>query len=346
MENLDDYHYVLPLELIAHEPASPRESAKLLVYHTATDTIEHRHIYDLPSLIARVHLVTNDTTVLPARVQGIHEDGTAIELLILVDQGVGEDGTVPALVNRGVKVGEKVRVGTLTFIVLDNREKAMRMSVQEGKEALLSYLTQYGETPLPPYIDSQASEATKRLQYQTVFAEGEASVAAPTASLHFTNDLLTKLTAAGVTISPVTLQVGLGTFAPIFPEHFASGKLHEEHYFVSEASAKAIQTSKVSGRKVLAVGTTMVRTLESAKVSVMAGQGSYGTTDLFIYPPYTFTVPDMLMTNFHVPRSSLMCLVEAFIAHKGSSRRLVSIYEEAIYKHYRFYSFGDAMLIM
>ncbi len=346
MENLDDYHYVLPLELIAHEPASPRESAKLLVYHTATDTIEHRHIYDLPSLIARVHLVTNDTTVLPARVQGIHEDGTAIELLILVDQGVGEDGTVPALVNRGVKVGEKVRVGTLTFIVLDNREKAMRMSVQEGKEALLSYLTQYGETPLPPYIDSQASEATKRLQYQTVFAEGEASVAAPTASLHFTNDLLTKLTAAGVTISPVTLQVGLGTFAPIFPEHFASGKLHEEHYFVSEASAKAIQTSKVSGRKVLAVGTTMVRTLESAKVSVMAGQGSYGTTDLFIYPPYTFTVPDMLMTNFHVPRSSLMCLVEAFIAHKGSNRRLVSIYEEAIYKHYRFYSFGDAMLIM
>ncbi len=293
-----------------------------------------------------MHLVTNDTTVLPARVQGIHEDGTAIELLILVDQGVGEDGTVPALVNRGVKVGEKVRVGTLTFIVLDNREKAMRMSVQEGKEALLSYLTQYGETPLPPYIDSQASEATKRLQYQTVFAEGEASVAAPTASLHFTNDLLTKLTAAGVTISPVTLQVGLGTFAPIFPEHFASGKLHEEHYFVSEASAKAIQTSKVSGRKVLAVGTTMVRTLESAKVSVMAGQGSYGTTDLFIYPPYTFTVPDMLMTNFHVPRSSLMCLVEAFIAHKGSSRRLVSIYEEAIYKHYRFYSFGDAMLIM
>ncbi len=346
MENLDDYHYVLPLELIAHEPASPRESAKLLVYHTATDTIEHRHIYDLPSLIARVHLVTNDTTVLPARVQGIHEDGTAIELLILVDQGVGEDGTVPALVNRGVKVGEKVRVGTLTFIVLDNREKAMKMRVQEGKEALLSYLTQYGETPLPPYIDSQASEATKRLQYQTVFAEGEASVAAPTASLHFTNDLLTKLTAAGVTISPVTLQVGLGTFAPIFPEHFASGKLHEEHYFVSEASAKAIQTSKVSGRKVLAVGTTMVRTLESAKVSVMAGQGSYGTTDLFIYPPYTFTVPDMLMTNFHVPRSSLMCLVEAFIAHKGSSRRLVSIYEEAIYKHYRFYSFGDAMLIM
>ncbi len=346
MENLDDYHYVLPLELIAHEPASPRESAKLLVYHTATDTIEHRHIYDLPSLIAGVHLVTNDTTVLPARVQGLHEDGTAIELLILVDQGVGEDGTVPALVNRGVKVGEKVRVGTLTFIVLDNREKAMKMRVQEGKEALLSYLTQYGETPLPPYIDSQASEATKRLQYQTVFAEGEASVAAPTASLHFTNDLLTKLTAAGVTISPVTLQVGLGTFAPIFPEHFASGKLHEEHYFVSEASAKAIQTSKVSGRKVLAVGTTMVRTLESAKVSVMAGQGSYGTTDLFIYPPYTFTVPDMLMTNFHVPRSSLMCLVEAFIAHKGSSRRLVSIYEEAIYKHYRFYSFGDAMLIM
>ncbi len=346
MVNLDDYHYVLPPELIAHEPASPRESAKLLVYHTATDTIEHRHIYDLPSLIARVHLVTNDTTVLPARVQGIHEDGTAIELLILVDQGVGDDGTVPALVNRGVKVGEKVRVGSLTFIVLDNREKAMKMRVQEGKEALLSYLTQYGETPLPPYIDSQASEATKRLQYQTVFAEGEASVAAPTASLHFTNDLLTKLTAAGVTISPVTLQVGLGTFAPIFPEHFASGKLHEEHYFVSEASAKAIQTSKVSGRKVLAVGTTMVRTLESAKVSVMAGQGSYGTTDLFIYPPYTFTVPDMLMTNFHVPRSSLMCLVEAFIAHKGSSRRLVSIYEEAIYKHYRFYSFGDAMLIM
>jgi len=346
MVNLDNYHYELPPTLIAHAPAEPRESARVLVYDTASDTVTHAYISDLPTLIAGVHMVTNDTTVLPARLRATDEAGMPIELLVLVDQGVTEEGEVQALVNRGVTVGQVLTAGTLSFTVLDNSEKAMRLRVQEGKAALFAYLEASGETPLPPYITSSASEAEKRTQYQTVFANAAPSVAAPTASLHFTPSLIASLYSAQVTISPITLQVGLGTFAPIFPEHFVRGKLHEEHYFVSEATASNLKTSKMAKRPILAIGTTVVRTLESAKDKIIVGEGTYGTTDLFIFPPYHFTIPDMLMTNFHVPRSSLMCLVDAFIKDKGGRRGIVALYEEAIAQEYRFYSFGDAMLIL
>ncbi len=345
MSPLDAYDYTLPPELIAHEPAEPREAARLFVYDTATDTVSIHTVADLPSLIPQSLLVVNDTTVVPARVHGTLRD-RPIELLILVDQGVGEDGTVSALVNRGVKVGDEVAVPLGTFTVLENHERAMLVRYSGGSAGLTALLREYGETPLPPYIDSPSPEIIRRAQYQTVFAAADApSVAAPTASLHFTPELLTRLMAAGTSRTTITLQVGLGTFAPVYPSHFENKQLHEEHYFVSETSAQAIAAARAAQMPVVAVGTTVVRTLETAKAAILAGKVTYGATDIFIFPPYQFTFPDVLMTNFHVPKSSLMCLVQAFLEHKGARRHLTDLYAEAIAARLRFFSFGDAMLI-
>ncbi|MFM2339420.1 MAG: hypothetical protein RLZZ360_56 [Candidatus Parcubacteria bacterium] len=342
---LDQFAYEIPTDLIAHAPATPRDSARLLVYDTKHDTVTHARVSDLPQFVAGAAIIVNDTKVLPARLQGVY-DGSPIELLILVDQGINPDGAVRALVNRGVAVGETIEVFDTYFTVVDNREKSMVLKF-EGKEELLhALLLAHGETPLPPYIKSSAEESLKRTDYQTVFAAAAPSVAAPTASLHFTPELIATLKANGVSIDPVTLQAGLGTFAPIFAENFQNKKLHEEYYVVPDTTAERIKRARDTGRPIMAVGTTVVRTLESSKESVAAGQGTVGAADLFIYPPYAFTYPDILMTNFHVPRSSLMCLVQAYIEHKGGRRHIVELYEEAIREHYRFYSFGDAMLIL
>jgi S-adenosylmethionine:tRNA ribosyltransferase-isomerase len=346
MSPLDAYDYTLPPELIAHEPAEPREAARLFVYDTATDTVSLHTVADLPGLIPQSLMVVNDTTVVPARVHGTLRE-RPIELLVLVDQGVGEDGTVSALVNRGVKVGDEIVVPLGIFVVLENHERAMLVRYSGGSAGLSELLCEHGETPLPPYIDSPSPEIIRRAQYQTVFAAADApSVAAPTASLHFTPQLLERLAAAGTRQATITLQVGLGTFAPVYPEHFARKQLHEEHYFVSAASAQAIRRARIAGIPIVAVGTTVVRTLETAKEAIVAGTGTYGTTDLFIYPPHHFTFPDVLMTNFHVPKSSLMCLVQAFLEHKGARRQLVDLYQDAIEARFRFFSFGDAMLIV
>ncbi len=343
--DLDVYDYTLPPELIAHEPALPRESARLLVYDTANDSVSFCTVADLPSLIPDALLVNNDTTVVPARLHGTVR-GLPIELLVLVDQGVAEDGTVRTLVNRGVKVGEEILVGPGTFVVLENHERSMKVRYSGGSVALTTLLETHGETPLPPYIDSPSPEMIRRIQYQTVFAKSKAaSAAAPTASLHFTPALLAQLEDAGVTRAAVTLQVGLGTFAPVYPDNFERKALHEEHYFVSSETAAAIAEARATDRPIVGVGTTVVRTLESAKAALLRGEGTYGTTNLFIFPPHHFTYPDILMTNFHVPKSSLMCLVQAFIAHKGGKRHITELYREAIKEQMRFFSFGDTTII-
>lgn len=343
---LDPYDYTLPESLIAHEPANPRDSARLFVYHTATNTVTHSTVRDLPQFVAGSHLVYNDTTVVPARLHGVHRDGTPMELLVLADQGITPDGRVRALVNRGVAIGDTITVHEVEFTVVENHEKSMLLSVPGGEAIIRKLLTTHGETPLPPYIASPHDEAARRIQYQTIFAAGSASIAAPTASLHFTPALLESLKDSLVTSSPITLQVGLGTFAPIYGEHFRTKKLHEEHYFVPKTTAESIVAARTAGRPIWGVGTTVVRTLESAKDIIQKGEGVYDTTDLFIFPPYQFTYPDILMTNFHVPKSSLLCLVQAFIEHKGGSRHVIELYREAIQYKYRFYSFGDAMLIL
>lgn len=346
MNFLDQYDYTLPEGLIANEPAEPRDSARLLVYHTKYDDVELRQVKELPQLLADSHLVYNDTTVLPARIKGVGEGNKEVELLILVDQGFSETGEVRALVNRFTPINEVIRVSGHTLTVLDNKEKSMLLKFSGAQTDLEKLLESGGETPLPPYISSKATETEKRKQYQTIFASGNPSVAAPTASLHFTPELIENLQEVGTTFSPVTLQVGLGTFAPIFAENFRENKLHTEYYSISKDSAVAIKHAKENKRPIVAVGTTVVRTLESAKAAVAHGDSSFGATDIFIYPPYSFTVPDILMTNFHFPSSSLMCLVDAFLQDKHAKRNIMDLYKIAIKEKFRFYSFGDAMLIL
>lgn len=342
---LDQYAYTLPPELVAHSPAEPRDTARLFVYNTVTDTVTHDHFYNLATYIPGVLLVRNDTRVVPARLVAV-ANGEPIELFVLYDRGVSVDGVVEGLVNRGVPIGAELSVGDYTFTVIDNTQKQMRLRLGFSPEQLLPLLQEHGQTPLPPYIRTDLSERARRERYQTVFAAEAGSVAAPTASLHFTERVADRLQAAAVETVSVTLNVGLGTFAPIFPENFTAGRLHQERYTVPGATADLIATAKRTNRPVCAAGTTVVRTVEASKQHTLAGVGSAGETDLFIYPPYDFTVPDMLLTNFHVPRSSLLCLVDAFLIHKHAPRGVMDLYWEAIAERYRFYSFGDAMLIM
>jgi S-adenosylmethionine:tRNA ribosyltransferase-isomerase len=341
---LEEFDYVLPEELVAHEPAKPRDSARLFVYDTASDTVSFHTVAELPAVLPASLIVINDTTVLPARVVG-EVAGEPIELLFLVDQGVGEEGTVRALVNRRVRNGQVIVVAGVSFAVLEDHEKSMLLRSPLRKEELEDLLRAHGATPFPPYIHSTAQEEERRRQYQTMFAKAGASVAAPTASLHFTTAVKAALEGDGSMFAPVTLQVGLGTFEPIFPEHFANKKLHSEHFFVPEATAREVAAARLASRPITAIGTTVVRTLESAKAALAIEDGTYGTTDIFIHPPYAFTYPDILLTNFHVPKSSLLCLVQAFLQHKGAKRHITELYQIAIEHRFRFFSFGDAMLI-
>ncbi len=345
LPSLEDYNYILPPELIANEPVEPRDTARLFVYDTKTGVVSHRQVKDLPEILPISTIVYNDTTVLPARLRAF-KDSEDIEMLVLVDQGISEEGKVRALVNKRVRVGEMLTTGKLHFVVLEDHDKSMLLQIKEGREALFSYLEEAGETPLPPYLKSSQSEEEKRVKYQTIFAAGDPSVAAPTASLHFTKDLVSHLERKGNKMCPLTLQVGLGTFAPIFPENFVAGKLHSEFYSVGVDTAAKIQAAYVQKQNILAIGTTSLRVLEAAKVALLEGQAVADSTDIFIFPPYKFTLASSLLTNFHVPKSSLMCLVEAFIKDKGGDRSLIDLYAEAIEMKYRFYSFGDAMLIL
>lgn len=345
-DRLSNYDYRLPSDLIAHTPKEPREAARLFVYETATGIVTHKTIGDLPDYLAGNLIVVNDTTVLPARLYGDYQ-GSRIELLILVDQGITETGIVRSLVNRRVLVGSRITLPSgENFTVLENHDKSMLLKFSASQTALLKYLDESGETPLPPYIKNQHSEAERRLAYQSIFAEAAASVAAPTASLHFTKGLCERLKEQGSEFTPITLQVGLGTFAPIFPENFTAEKLHQEWYSVPPHTAERIKTSLDQGRPITAIGTTVVRTLESSARATKQGQGSANSTDLFIFAPYQFQLTNRLLTNFHVPRSSLLCLVDALLANKKAPHDIMELYQVAIKEQYRFFSYGDAMLIL
>lgn len=344
MSLLDQFAYELPEGLIAHEPAKPRDSARLFVYDTKRDEVSFHTVADLPAVLPASLIVVNDTTVVPARLIG-ELAGRPIELLVLADQGVSEDGVVRALVNRSVKVGQEIEVADVIFSVLENHEKSMLLRASVQREGIYELLKEQGATPLPPYIHSTTREEERRRQYQTMFANERPSVAAPTASLHFTPQVKAALEAAGSTFLPVTLQVGLGTFEPVYPEHFEYKKLHSEHFFVPEVTAKEVAAARQASRPITAIGTTVVRTFESAKESLARGEGTCGTTNIFIFPPYHFTYPDILMTNFHVPKSSLLCLVQAFLEHKGAKRHIIDLYKIAIAEKFRFFSFGDTMVI-
>lgn len=348
---LAQYNYTVPPELIAQVPASPRDSARLLVYDRKTDAVQYdtfRHL--VKYLPPRSVLVFNETRVIPARfVVRKPTSGKAVLLYVRTEKngpplykgGIGGVSII-AMSDRPLPVGEIVTLAPRVQFRVVNQEKYVRLMPLFPITRLPNVLERYGITPIPPYIKhTPLSERALREKYQTIFARRRGSVAAPTASLHFTKRLLRDLKKAGHDVVFVTLHVNLGTFAPLKEEHWQRGKLHEEWYEISSAVAAALNRAKKSRRPIVAVGTTVVRTLESA---VQHGRVRAGrrTTDLFIRPGYRFKFVNHLITNFHVPRSSLMMLVSAFV----SREKLLVLYRAAIKERFRFFSFGDGMLVV
>ncbi|NTW14674.1 MAG: tRNA preQ1(34) S-adenosylmethionine ribosyltransferase-isomerase QueA [Candidatus Moranbacteria bacterium] len=371
--DLEKYDYRLPKELIRKCGVEPRDSARLFVYDTGTDTVFHDTFANLASYLPeRAMLVLNETRVVPARLMLSKETGGKIEAFVLAneirdarpeagemprsDESSGSDVSdplIPILVDRKCVPGMKLFFPDGSrFEVVSQDENRFFVRLHSGK-SLSDLLDAYGETPIPHYLEDAGAtrdEQALRRRYQTVFARSGASVAAPTASLHFTDQVLGSLAGKGIETVRVGLDVGLGTFASLRPENFVSKTLHREHIRVSEAAAERLTRAKAEGRGMVAVGTTALRTLETVIVpGADTGMTEFrpysGDTDIFIFPPHGFRSADMLLTNFHLPKSSLMLLVEAFLRDKGAKRTLVSLYEEAIREGYAFYSFGDSMLI-
>lgn len=350
--DLDRYDYRLPPELIRKRGVEPRDAARLFVYDTASDRIVHDVFANLAEYLSdRSVMVLNDTRVVPARLMLRKETGGKIEVFVLVNEMNPEvEGEIPVLVDRKCVPGMRLSFpdGSLFEVV---RQEENRFFVQlRSKEALAVLLDRYGSTPIPHYLengDEERDETELRRRYQTVFARSGASVAAPTASLHFTDRVFDSLDRKDIDVAKVGLDVGLGTFAPLRPDHFETRTLHRERISVSSETTDRLNRAKRDGNPVVAVGTTALRTLES----VVTDDAEHpfrvfsGETDIFIFPPHRFRSADILLTNFHLPKSSLMLLVDAFLSDKGAKRSLVSLYEDAIREGYAFYSFGDSMLI-
>jgi len=364
--NLSDYDYDLPEGLIRKRGIEPRDAARLFVYDTAADTVTHAVFSDLAAYLPeRSLLVLNETRVVPARLMLKKETGGKIEVFVLANERRPEEETVPVLVDRKCVPGMKLLFPDGSFFRVVGQEENRFRVLLHSDEPLETLLDRFGTTPIPHYLkngNEDREEAELRKRYQTIFARSGGSVAAPTASLHFTDRVFDSLDRKGVDRVMVGLDVGLGTFAPLRPEHFETRALHRERITVSEETADRLNRAKSERNPVVAVGTTALRTLESVvsfpaplsgeSCRVLENEGCEnlfrsfsGETDLFIFPPHHFRSADILLTNFHLPKSSLMLLVEAFLRDKGSKRNLVSLYEEAIRKGYAFYSFGDSMLI-
>ncbi len=331
--NPDAYDYAFPDSLIAQQPVKPRDAARLLVYSREDGSTTHRTFTDLPDLLEPGSvLVVNDTKVITARFEARKETGGAVRILFLKSRGARFE----ALADRTLAAGSRVQLPGKRSLRVVSRDGATYV-LEPDFEDLDAFLARYGTVPLPPYIKSRPlSASATRAAYQSVVARAAGSAAAPTASLHLTNRLIKKLEAKGVRVVTITLHVGLGTFAPLTAEQVEAGALHREWYEVPAGAARAIARAKASGKPVVAVGTTVARALESS-----GGVASRGETDLFIRPGYEFRVVDQLVTNFHVPRSSLMQLV-ASLTGRGE---LLRAYGEAVRERYRLFSFGDAMLI-
>jgi len=343
---LSDFDYHLPPELIAQEPVPERASSRLLVVDRASGQFAHHRFSDLVQLLpADCLLVLNDTKVFPARLRGRKDTGGAVEVLLL-RRAKGEEETWEVL----CKGGQHIRAGARARFSPELIGEWIE-APREGRGVLrftcrgdfFSVLERVGETPLPPYIKRTAGgEGTDRERYQTVYARQVGAVAAPTAGLHFTEKLLATLRQRGVETIFVTLHVGAGTFQPVRVAHIEHHKMEEEEYHLSEQTAERINAAKRDGRKIIAVGTTTTRTLESAAQADGAVQPGHHRTNLFIYPGYHFKIIDGLITNFHLPRSTLLLLVAACAGRE----LILKAYAEAVAQRYRFYSYGDAMLIV
>ena len=337
-----DFRYDLPQELIAQTPVSPRDHSRLLVYDRSDQSIRHLHFYDLPSLLHPGDaLIVNETKVIPARLLGEKEtSGIPVEVLLLkrINQTDWE-----ALVRPGRRLlpgafctfGEG-KLRTEIIATLDQGVRLVRFHYQGVFEALLDEL---GRMPLPPYIQTQLTDNS---QYQTVYARQNGSAAAPTAGLHFTPQLLKAISDKGVDVVPILLHVGLGTFRPVAAENIEDHHMHAEYYEVGQNAADRINTARAHGRRRVCVGTTSVRTLESVSRPDGAVRPARGDTQIFITPGYNFQAVDALITNFHLPESTLLMLVSAFTGIEEAMR----VYRIAVEERYRFFSFGDAMMIL
>ncbi len=335
-----DFEYELPEELIAQTPVEPRDHSRLMVVNRRDGQIYDRHFYDLPQYLrAGDALVINETRVLPARLLGEREGGGACEVLLLKQLSPKRWET---LVRPGKKLkpGAVVRFGggLLKGIIDQPTEAGGRIVDFECEGVFEETLDKLGQMPLPPYIHEQLRDPER---YQTVYARELGSAAAPTAGLHFTPELLDAIRAMGVEIIPILLHVGLGTFRPVKVENIEEHKMHSEFYSVSEQAAARINAIKAGGGRIVAVGTTSVRTLESAAVQKGVVAAGSGWTDIFIRPGYEFRLVDALITNFHLPGSTLLMLVSALMGRESA----LKAYARAVEKRYRFFSFGDAMLI-
>jgi S-adenosylmethionine:tRNA ribosyltransferase-isomerase len=344
---IDDFDYDLPPELIAQEPLLDRAASRLLVLDRETGAVRHHAFRDLPGLLRQGDLlVVNDSRVIPARLLGHRETGGRVEILVLRPEG---NGLWRALAKpaRRLKIDERIVIPARQGAGANDAHVVLREKLPDGQviveidEALHEHIESYGHVPLPPYITHQLDDEER---YQTVYAQQRGSAAAPTAGLHFTDDVLSELRTRGIDIAHVTLHVGLDTFRPVTEEYAEDHEIHHEWCSVSQTTWEKIVRTKEAGGRVIAVGTTSARTLESLGQRVANGQpGPFdGFTNIYITPGYQWTMVDVLLTNFHLPKSTLLLMISAL----AGKEQVFSAYREAIAERYRFFSFGDAMLIL
>jgi len=353
-----DFNFALPPELIAQQPAPRRDGSRLLVLHRKTGTVVHRQFPDLLEFLAAGDvLVLNNSRVIPARLHGNNaRSGGRFEILLLEENATndwwammrpGKRAKIGTQIRLQEKNGAPAKISATVTAVNDEGHRRLQFS---GTENLFTELEKLGEMPLPPYIERHGERPDDRERYQTVFAQFAGSVAAPTAGLHFTPELLGGIRARGVTVCFVTLHVGAGTFLPVKTEVVSEHQMHTERFELGIETVTAVNRAKKNGRRVIAVGTTTVRALETVARQNAGTLNVYnGKTNIFLFPPAAFLIVDALLTNFHLPESTLLMLVSAFAApgEKSHGRNLIfSAYAEAIRERYRFFSFGDAMLIL
>ena len=337
-----DFWYDLPKELIAQEPAEPRDAARLLVLDRKDDSIRHDVFSNLTDYLKPGDLlVVNNSKVLPARIVGIKQPTGAVCELLLLRQVKGDQWECLAKPGKRMQPGTLVSFGdgTLTATVDETREDGNKyVTFSYNTETLYEKLDEFGKMPLPPYITKQLEDQS---QYQTVYAKELGSAAAPTAGLHFTPALMQRIREMGVDIAELTLHVGLGTFRPVQEDDIADHKMHTERYIITEDVAQKIRAAKAEGRRVIAVGTTSCRTLEAVTAKYGEIRACSGETDIFLYPGVELKCIDALITNFHLPESTLIMLVSAFYGYD----KTMAAYKTAVEEKYRFFSFGDAMFI-
>lgn len=336
---LDDFDFNLPEELIAQHPSAKRDESRLLVLHKETNQIEHKHFYDILDYLKPGDvLVRNNSKVIPARLHGIKEPtGAVVELLILkMDGDICECLCGNA---KAIKLNTIINCGDLLKAeCIEIKEEGIRVFKMHYEGIFLEVLEELGEMPLPPYIHEKLEEKDR---YQTVYAKVLGSAACPTAGLHFTDELNQKILEMGVQIEEVTLHVGLGTFKPVKVENVLDHHMHYEYYSMDQKTADVLNKAKAEGRRIIAIGTTSTRTLETIMAKHNCFKECSGQTNIFIYPPYEFKAIDCQITNFHLPKSTLIMMISAFT----SREMILNTYAEAIKERYRFFSFGDSMMI-